>query len=98
MVTMTVGRPGWGVNDSKSGAMRLMPMITPSTGRSANARDASASENVSTLLISTSVMAYPCSRAAPMMPSSIVRLPTCVMSYAHSPTERYLPPRSDRPA
>ncbi len=43
MVTITVPIPGSGSNVSKSGAMRLMPMMMPSTGSAAMRRVASAS-------------------------------------------------------
>lgn len=87
MVTMTVPIPGNGSNVSKSGAIRLMPIMMPSTGSAAMRRVASASENSSLLDISTSVMAQPCSRAALAMPSIIVRLPNLVTSLTHRPTE-----------
>lgn len=35
MATMTVPMPGSGSNVSKSGAMRLIPMMMPSTGNAA---------------------------------------------------------------
>ena len=87
MVTMTVPMPGSESNVSKSGAMRLMPIMIPSTGNAAIRRVASASENSSVLDISTSVMAQLCSRAALAMPSIIERLPNLVTSLTHRPTE-----------
>ena len=98
METMTQGSAASGTNCSKSGARRLMPRMTPSTGRTDIERTAPASDQFSPLLTSMSVTAYPCSRAAAATPSSIVRLPTSVTSLTHRPTERYLPPRSDLPA
>ena len=68
--------------------MRLMPMIIASTGRAAMRREASSSEKADLSSISTIVTAHPWAHAAARMPSSMVRLPTCVTSYAHRPTAR----------
>ena len=97
MLKRTVPMPGCGLNESKSDAMRLMLIIIPSTGSSVILWDTSFSERLSSTF-SIMVMAYPCSRAAERIPSTVAKLPNSRTSYRQSPTELYCPLLRERPA